>query len=102
MHRRIRAARLETARDRIAAAATVLAQRYGVQDLADAVVAAGHRDPELDTLFRLEAVADLLGAIAARELQPQPAPVPEPDLAPVVEAEPAPTPRRSRRKRSAE
>jgi len=96
MHRRIRAARLETARDRIAATATVLAQRYGVQDLAEVVINAGHRDPELDTLFRLEAVAGLLEAIAS---QPQPAPMPGPDPAPVVEAEPVPTPRRSRRKK---
>jgi hypothetical protein len=57
------AARAQIASERIAAAAASLGERFGLQEQADALVRAGHKDKDVSALFRAEAAADLLEAL---------------------------------------
>lgn len=70
----IHAARMQLAQQRIDAAAETLGSRFDVAEQSAAVLAAHHKDADLDKLFRLEALANLLDAIANSSSQePTPA-----------------------------
>jgi len=73
------AIRRSKAIDRIAMSAEALGSELGLEQLATAVTSATHRTPAYKQLFQLEAVADLLEAVA-REVAP--------DFMPTINATP--------------
>ena len=63
MHPSQRAARSGRAMQRLTQAAGTLAKRFDLTAEAEAISAARHRTTELDTLYKAEALADLLESL---------------------------------------
>jgi hypothetical protein len=70
MHPKILIYESATATDRILAAAKALAERYELGDQAQAL-AVSHRDPEVERLEQLKAIAGFLEALALVEPGPR-------------------------------
>ena len=64
------AAREQIARERIERAADVLAQRFGLADLAAAVKGANNRDVRVAAMMRMEKIADLLEGLVTEIQRP--------------------------------
>ncbi len=79
MHSRILAERNEAALNRLVSASAILAERFNLDEKAEAVASVRERDYQVQALFQREAIADLLEAIvAATEPVPSPAASPAP------------------------